>query len=261
MPWTHLVRFKFAILAQVIILSTPPLLAESIIEKYERAVVFLSGATEVGISFGSGLQVARGDERFLVTAEHVVSPMIRDQKVLFRSESGKTSSLDLQTLAADPDLNWIVNNKSDVAVLKIKGHPEFVASTLSISVSLLGTAPKERPLRMMGFPFGFGVEQEHFSPISKEVRQASGLLTLSVGEPKKRVTVFLLDDPSASGFSGGPVFLTPSYLAGGITTSDGREGRCVGIVSGVISDKTGGKFGTAIPASVILETVELAAEN
>ena len=254
-------RFKFAILAQVIILSTPPLPAETIIEKYERAVVFLSGTTEDGVSFGTGLQVAHGDERFIVTAEHVVSPMIRDQKVLFGDESGKTSSLDLQTVAADPDLKWILHNKSDVAVLKIKGHPEFAASTLSIPVSLLGTAPKERPLRMMGFPFGFGVEQENFSPISKEVRQASGLLTLSVGEGKKKLTVFLLDDPSASGFSGGPVFLTPSYLAGGVTTSDGTEGRCVGIVSGVVSDKTGGKFGAVIPASLVLETVELAAKN
>jgi hypothetical protein len=180
--------------------------------------------------------------------------------VLFRDADGRTVRVSLRDIAEDPDLPWFVHKRSDIAVLRLKESSAFTSTSAPIASSLLLEAPKERPVTMMGFPFRLGITEEHFSPVTKEVRRASGLVTAYLPELQKEVTIFLLDDPSTEGFSGGPVFLTPSTLAGGVQRKDSSEGRCIGIISGVISDKTGGKFGTVVPASIVVETISMASK-
>jgi hypothetical protein len=67
-------------------------------------------------------------------------------------------------------------------------------------------------------------------------------------------TFFVLDKPSIGGYSGAPVFAMPWPLAAGAALGFVSSGspdaipKCVGIVSGTISDETGGKLALIVPS-------------
>lgn len=102
----------------------------------------------------------------------------------------------------------------------------------------------------MGYPLGLG-SKGYVSPLTLETRAASGFITLKRFDNHKDATFILLQSPSVSGLSGGPVFDVGRPLIEGGTVSP-REGiSLVGLVSGVIWDKTGGKFAMIVPATEI----------
>lgn len=108
--------------------------------------------------------------------------------------------------------------------------------------------PRYTEVISFGFPLRLGI-QKHFSPISTSSRVASGLIDLLRFDNKGISTFFLLDAPSIPGLSGGPVFSVPSYL-------DPRDSlKLIGLVHGVISDNTGGKFAAIVPSYYILKTI------
>jgi hypothetical protein len=108
----------------------------------------------------------------------------------------------------------------------------------------------------LGFPLGLGA-QGQFIPLSRESKVASGMLSDDKG------CFFLLQDPSVSGYSGGPliepgdprVISTPS----GIATVTGGT-RCWGFVFGNYSDETGGKMCRITPAFYAVQLIH-EAEN
>jgi hypothetical protein len=83
---------------------------------------------------------------------------------------------------------------------------------------------------------------------------ASGLLRVKLPNAKTEITLFVLDKPSIGGYSGAPVFLLPWPYADSamlkmidMASPDARP-KCVGIVSGTISDETGGKLAAIVPS-------------
>jgi hypothetical protein len=119
---------------------------------------------------------------------------------------------------------------------------------------------RDRTLTTLGFPLGIGT-QEHFSPISRESKPASGLLTLARPDTHNAAVFFLLDNASIGGFSGAPLFLIPNpYSSGGamVFPATSRGASCVGLINATISDDTGGKMAAVTPSMYILETIEKA---
>src|SRR5206468_6794441 len=99
---------------------------------------------------------------------------------------------------------------------------------------------RDAPLTVLGFPLGLGVERE-FSPISRDTKAASGLLTLPRFDTQIPATFFVMQDPSIGGDSGAPVIDTggPRRAGQGLVLS--APTIVVGLVHGTLPDQTGGK--------------------
>jgi hypothetical protein len=74
-------------------------------------------------------------------------------------------------------------------------------------------------------------------------------------------TFFVLDKPSIGGYSGAPVFLMPWPYADSAAlsmidkASPEASPKCVGIVSGTISDDTGGKLAAIVPSAYAVKLI------
>lgn len=213
---------------------------------------------------GTGFLVVDGDLLFLVTAQHLASQMNRDSLAALRTSEDRPIKLTLAKLSGiTGELTWIQHEKADVAVLLL--HPDaevmphlkehFLPKEM-ISTKLEAPS-RERPLTTIGFPLGLGV-QDRFSPISRESKPASGLLTIPRFDTKQTAVFYLLDNPSIGGFSGAPIFETPgAHSSQGGLVIGGRLA-CVGLIHGTISDDTGGKLGAVVPSAFIIETMDKA---
>ena len=213
---------------------------------------------------GTGFLVSDGDFLFLVTAQHVASQMSRDSLAVLRTSEDRPITFTLAKLSgASGKLSWVQHEKADVAVLLL--HPgseimphlkEHFLPKKMVSATL-EAPPRERPLTTIGFPLGLGV-QERFSPISRESKPASGLLTIPRFDTKQTSIFYLLDNPSIGGFSGAPIFEMPgAHSSQGGLVIGGRLA-CVGLIHGTISDDTGGKLGAVVPSAFIVETIDKA---
>lgn len=213
---------------------------------------------------GTGFLVIDGDLLFLVTAQHVASQMSLDSLAAIRTSEDRPMTFTLAKLSGITDaLKWVSHDKADVAVLPL--HPgsdvmphlkEHFLPKDMISTKLEAPS-RERPLTTIGFPLGLGVK-ERFSPISRESKPASGLLTIPRFDTKQPAIFYLLDNPSIGGFSGAPIFEMPgAHSSQGGLVIGGRLA-CVGLIHGTISDDTGGKLGAVVPSAFIAETIDKA---
>src|SRR5579863_6491520 len=106
-----------------------------------------------------------------------------------------------EDLTGTKNVTWVSHDKEDVAVTllhpsndvraKLAGH--FLPTKNILSDK---NAPsRDLTLTTLGFPLTIGV-QGHFSPISRNSKPASGLLTISRFDTHAPATFFLLDNPS-----------------------------------------------------------------
>lgn len=202
----------------------------------------------------------------LVTAEHVATVIKSDFRVTIRDENDTSFDVSSEDCTGTKNVHWITHGKEDIAVTilhpskdviaKLKGHfypKKFISSDTK--------APdRDRPLTTLGFPLLIGAS-EHFSPISRESKPVSGLVTFDRFDTKTPATFFLLDNPSIAGFSGAPVLLIPTAYSVGNTLMFPEAGAavtCVGVVHGTVADDTGGKMAAVTPSVYINETIDKA---
>jgi hypothetical protein len=266
----------------VLLLAVPSF--SQTMDQFSGAVVFLY-RTEQSPTIKDGKEtmetVERGGTGFLVTpdnstmilvtAEHVSKDLKDEFRAIVRGDNDTPVDMSSEDLAGTKSVSWITHGTEDVAVTilhpnkdtvaKLAGH--FMPKNLISSDS---SAPsRDRPLTTLGFPLALG-SVGHFSPITRESKPSSGLITLPRFDTKKPATFFLLSDPSIAGFSGAPLLLTsaPYALPTGAMVfpeTGGAAGtpiRCVGIVHGTINDKTGGGMAAVTPSIYILETIDKA---
>jgi S1-C subfamily serine protease len=216
------------------------------------SVVFLTQEEGPGrdINYGTGFLVNRGNRPYLVTASHVAKDIGPDFNMVMPGEGGRAVIDRMQ------GVKWCVSPSADVAYTGLnRGDQENRMLLLrSIPEKLLTarTLPPSRdiPLVALGYPLGLGAKGS-VSPLSFESKPASGFITLDRFDTKKPATFILLQSPSISGLSGGPVFDVgrPVIEGARVETRDGVS--LVGLVSGVIWDKTGGKLAMIVPATEI----------
>ena len=217
---------------------------------------------------GTGFLVA--DENpvrlFLVTAQHVATDMKTQRTITLRGDNDTPINMPLEDLVGQQNVRWVFHDREDVAVVILHPAAKIVSSLqghfmrMSMLVPDESAPSRDRPLTTLGFPLGIGT-QERFSPISRDSKPASGLLTLLRPDKHTAAVYFLLDNPSIGGFSGAPLFLFPNpYTSGGsmIFPESGGGAKCVGLINGTISDDTGGKMAAVTPSIYILETIKKA---
>ena len=235
-----------------------------------QSVVLLHSKTPgAGELIGTGFLVHLPGTLYLVTAEHVARGLGTTPQLTYGGDADRAITENLTDLAGTSPLRWVFHGTADVAVLALRGKASVLAvlSPRGLQpphlINALQAPNRDRTLLTVGFPLGFGgltLGPDHrISPLSRESRAASGLLTLERADTKSPAVFYLLDNPSIGGFSGAPV-----YMLSGVVVSQGGVGFtpphsfCVGIVHGTIGDGTGGKLAAIVPISFVTETLEKA---
>jgi hypothetical protein len=204
--------------------------------------------TEYQTKYGTGFFVTPDNNTMvLVTAEHVATDMTSDFHAVLRVGNDTPLEMSSEELTGVKNITWVTHEKEDVAVVILHPNKENAAKLAGhfipkSQISSDNTAPsRDRPLTTLGFPLMLGAI-EHFSPISRESKPASGLITLARFDTQKPATFFLLGDPSIAGFSGAPVLLlAAAYTVPGqglVVPTLNTPALCVGIVHGTINDDT-----------------------
>lgn len=198
---------------------------------------------------GTGFFVRDGNRTFLVTARHVGMSVTPRAHLSFVNDRRESRMIRLGGLLREPEnLSWRHHEKADVSVIQLhpRGEPANDVAALCVERDLLVGVPPARGSQAMacGFFMREGTH-ERLSPLGATVHVASEVMPVTFDG--KRIDAFLVNPPAGSGFSGGPVFW-----------HDAQSGRfrCIGVTSGVIGDRSGGKFSTVMPASTILELIE-----
>lgn len=206
---------------------------------------------------GTGFLVAKDGRHFLVTAKHVVDDFGKqEQRAMFLGQVGKPVDKRLDEVAVSL---WTRHPTEDVAAVEINVASAPGAAVVAISLSDLRRIDYEGVMGgptvlVLGFPLGLGVSPIAFSPIGRWTRIASEDFL------HEERTYFILEDPSVAGFSGAPVYDFGKVPLGGGAVGYGRFA-CNGMISGTLSDSTGGKFAAVVPARFVAETVYLAGSH
>ena len=232
---------------------------DSFFTRTSKSVVYLSGEyredNKVKAANGTGFLVF-DEERFiyLVTAQHVAEKLLLNQKITFTDSLDRPSTLLLSEVQNSTEIIWTYNPYADVAVLaihpgsKLFGIKGFIPIPINWLQSKLIPPGRYKEVISFGFPLKLGVGK-YFSPISTSSKIASGIIDLKRFDIDKVASFFLLDEPSIPGLSGGPVYSLPSFL------NSYDSATLIGLMHGVISDITGGKFAAIVPSKFIVETI------
>ena len=239
------------------------------LEDLSGSVAYLKESDQPRFRIGTGFFVTVGNQ-YLVTAAHVAKFITTRSILVMRNPGDIPVTLSFNEFYPDAtDLPWIFHPEADVAILELplnrldsKNKEYFNHRFLSMDmINSEETAPKrERHLVVMGFPLALGTTGR-FSPVTVETKAASGLLRVKPPGARAEVTLFVLDKPSIGGYSGAPVFLMPWPFADSASlnmidmASPDAKPKCVGIVSGTISDDTGGKLAAIVPSVFAVQMI------
>jgi hypothetical protein len=212
---------------------------------------------------GTGFFIAKEVDLYFVTAEHVALTTNINTTIQLSLDDRNPLKFKLADLV-DPQyisnnkVKWITHPDADVSVIPISNKYTILKGIpYEIVLNKLEAPLRERNLIVYGFPLGLGAGKK-ISPISKRYNPSSGLIDLNRFDNGKPSVFYLIDDPSISGLSGGPVIAFPQKLEhfDGTSISMGDH-QVLGLVHGTIS-KDGGGYGAIVPAKFILETLDLA---
>jgi hypothetical protein len=218
---------------------------------------------------GTGFFVAASESRlYVVTASHVARTLVSGSELIVRTSRDRPQTFRLSDLAgANPA--WESSGEADLAILPLKPRKDLQPLLkghflpLSMIERELVAPLREVTLTVLGFPLGLGAEGS-FSPISRETRAASGLLTSRRPEADKLETFFLTQDPSVGGFSGAPVLdlkAEPIWLSQNQMQMRAGGPMVAGVAVGTISDDTGGKLGAIVPGYYVARLLDRMGES
>lgn len=209
-------------------------------------------------SSGTGFIIRHHEQIYLVTAAHVVKNMSDKAEVLWNTASGKNRYFTFEELEEKlPYSKWFFHPSADIAIHPLKftkksGHKSVPGE---IFVTLDEIITPGTKVCIWGFPLNLGIEG-FLSPILKKAEIASWITTIDNPKLLPDLKFILLDEDLASGYSGAPVFISPE-----LQTQNNKLGvsqpKLIGILCGVISDKTGGKISLVAPISYLNEIFTL----
>ena len=211
---------------------------------------------------GTGFFVVRYNSLYLVTPNHLAQQMSANAMMTIQTRDDRPLRFSMSDfLGKDPILNWTSSQEADIAVLRLFPSPQMFGSLrdhfLPFEVLLTNeeAPPRERTLAVIGFPLALGVT-ERFSPVSIESKASSGLLELPRADNGEVSIFFLLDNPTAGGFVGAPVFELPApYPSAPTHGVSGRRFTCVGLVHATVTDDTGNEFAAVVPSPYIVQAI------
>ncbi|WP_034044561.1 toxin-antitoxin system YwqK family antitoxin [Wocania ichthyoenteri] len=220
-------------------------------------------------SSGSGFLITKGLDDYLITAEHVARNIGANGFIRFRNIKDKNIEIKISDLLPEhaKKLDWVYHPIADVAVLHLGLNQKDSLYKKNIGLSFLNfdeiksnfsTLDRYGELTVLGFPLNHILSKKNYSPITKNLRPASDIISLNRFD-KKHITneFFLLDDPSISGFSGGLVIETFHHSVEKSGNNYTIKPSILGLVHGTVNGKSGG-FAAILPSKYIIEAINMA---
>lgn len=210
---------------------------------------------------GTGFFVRKGNQIYLITAEHVAKSLRYDVKVTVHGHGDIPITYDIKDLTgSEKEPSWFYHSEADVALLPLNPSDKFIGEIKVLESNMLLINEneydkyKDRVLTTIGFPLSLGLSGK-FSPITKSSKAASNLFKYKRFDKNIETTFLVLDEPSVQGFSGAPVYALSAVAFGGVALGVGQFA-CIGVVHGTLPDNTGGKFAAIVPSYFIIQTIE-----
>jgi hypothetical protein len=214
---------------------------------------------------GTGLIVNYNKRDYIITAKHVAKELSPTAEVIMNRPAYKSRSVTFEWLSKQKIIRgarWFPHPKADIAV-----HPMAYAEQVELLAIDQNDCPKKdveppllAPAYILGFPLGLGVH-DTLSPVAKGTRIASRITSVDIRGVSPDLKFILLDEASAQGYSGSPVFYTedimsPKMRIAGQPVKQGEKVHFVGVVSATIPDSTGGKITLVVPISYVWDIFE-----
>ena len=223
-----------------------------------RVVFSLRTPAQGGLEkVGTGIFVAKENELFLVTANHVAIDCNVNTSLVISDNTGNATVLNL--LDFNPKLQWIHHPIADLSAMPIivseKNHAHLASRFFPYDhFNLQPTAvSRDYELTSVGFPYGMGA-QGKFSPLTYRSYASSSFVSFNRFDTKTPSEFFLLENPSVGGYSGGPIFDLAYMVVGGMTTTKDKT-ICYGLMHGTLSDETGGKLAAVTPSHYLTQII------
>jgi hypothetical protein len=241
-------------------------------DELSKWVVYLSNATPIMVNSpgstnlipalktvsGSGMLVANGKRYFIITAKHVAVEMGTNCEMIIGGANKGPVTFFLGSLTTQTGGRWYNHPIADLSVCPIMPttQPEIdflnsKAAPLYFLNSDTNPPPRDFSMTAYGFPLNFGVYVQ-FVPLIRETKASSESLMDTNGY------FYLLQDPSVSGYSGGPLIQVGGARM--VTTPGGmipvnEQPTCWGFVSGTYPDETGGKMCRIVPSYYAIQLI------
>ena len=229
--------------------------ADNYLDQLSSCVALVTGKSSDGKqAVGTAFFLASEKTLYLITAGHVAETLDQNSQVTVRASGDKPRSFALNDLTGQAGAQrWHRSADADLAILILQPRPAIEPhlkghfAPLSLLTYQEIAPPRDAVLTVLGFPLALGV-RESFSPISRETKAASGLLTIP--QTGRTTRYFLTQDPSIGGFSGAPLLdlKVPAWTSPRSLQIRGGGPQIVGVAVATISDDTGGKLGMIVPA-------------
>ncbi len=229
------------------------------IERWDRAICLMTEhkSSDGNAAECSAFLLEHEKEFYLVSAAHSAQDTHSRTKVVFRNAKGESRWIDLGGLVESASNPWYMHPSADLAVVHLQEQPALTAirkelDALAISTKCLSksTPVRTTAIDIVGFPLALGVQPVVSSTV---VRGTISSRDMQFDAKWGKETLFLAAPTVASGTSGGPIFEA---------LPNSTDVRVVGMYVGLLFDSTGGKITKAIPAHLLLETIEkLAADK
>ena len=206
---------------------------------------------------GTGTFIQKDGKYYVLTAEHVINNIIKAEYIILCDLKMIPRKLDLNIL--NKNYCWKIHPIADMAVLEIDSNVNSWISTRSfpydhceVSMSKLNW---DTEVTTVGFPCGLGIKNV-FAPLTFRSFPASEILQLNRLDKKTIITdVFLLEDPSIGGYSGGPVF-DLAYKVDYNMSQTKDKTRLYGIMHGYVGNAvSGGHMSFVTPISYLSQLI------
>ena len=202
---------------------------------------------------GTGFLIRRVDGQLVFfTATHIAKKFESGTQIAFLNPQGKSRVFSLHDLTDETgSMQWTHHPKNDVSLIWLSPteHQKKELTPIAVPEGWLTTNVPQRMSRLTvcGFPLGLGT-YKRISPISTIANLVSEEIALEENERGIEIASgLLLSPPTGAGFSGAPVF----------QASDGSPPKCVGLLTGGLSDETGKLIlSVMVPARYLLELLE-----
>mgnify|MGYP004650322013 CR=1 FL=1 len=206
---------------------------------------------------GTGTFIAKDGRFYILTAEHVINNAIKAEYIILCDSNMTPQKVDLTQL--NINYSWKIHSVADMAVMEIDSLANQWILSRAIpydhcEVSMFGL-DRDTEVTTVGFPCGLGIKNV-FAPLTFRSFPASEVLQLNRIDKKGIITdVFLLEDPSIGGYSGGPVF-DLAYKVDYNMTQTKDKTRLYGIMHGYIGySVSGGHMSFVTPISYLKQLI------
>lgn len=176
---------------------------------------------------GTGFVVNKNGRFYLVTANHIYDSIIANNQAITISLGGRVTTLS----SSNTKLAWVNHSQADISAIEL--NPPNIVQAKENSIPFDCIYDKEEPVsrEKQVFVFGFPLIKEiSFDACVFRSYFSTGLISTTRFDIVTPNTKFqYLQDPSMTGYSGGPVFID-------VTSTTDDEGspltQLVGIVHG-----------------------------